>query len=58
MSGKHLMIQKLFSNIMIFSSAGAEVCSSANTYTIAMKISYFVDTFIKDTVVDGTFCEQ
>ena len=52
------MIQKLFSNIMIFSSAGAEVCSSANTYTIAMKISYFVDTFIKDTVVDGTFCEQ
>ena len=43
---------------MIFYSAGAEVFSSANTYTIAMKISYFVDTFIKDTVVDGTFCEQ
>jgi len=36
-------------------SAGAPKCSSVNTYTIAVEISYFTD-FINSNINDGTFC--
>lgn len=36
-------------------AAGAPKCSSVNTYTIAVEISYFTD-FINSNINDGTFC--
>lgn len=39
-------------------SAGPSVCSSEDSYTIAIKITYFLQNFIQAHVNDGQFCEQ
>jgi len=39
-------------------SAGPSVCSSEDTYTVAIKIAHFVENFINTNVNDGHFCDQ